>query len=247
MGKKISNLLKGEIFSSIFYIAFGLCLILIPNETVNIICKVVFGMVLIAAGIYHIWIYAAEKEKATILDLFTGVISTVLGVFLFFTPQIVIKILPFLLGSFVLVDSIWKIKESCRLKKTDSGLWKAFLVGSLIFIILGISIFVYPFSSVTKMVMFCGCILTANGAADIIFLILVRIDMKKAAKGKQEPDKLQPINEEQESNESEKTDSSLQMEQETTQSEEAEQGVSPAKEIKEMTDNHQEPLEEWKD
>lgn len=219
MGRKLSNILKGEIFSSIFYIAFGLCLILIPNETVNIICKVVFGMLMIAAGVYHIWIYAAEKEKATILDLFTGVISTVLGVFLFFTPQIVIKILPFLLGSFVLVDSIWKIKESCRLKKADSRLWKAFLVGSLVFIILGISIFVYPFSTVTKMVMFCGCILTANGAADIILMILLQIDVKKAAK----------------------------VNQEATLAEEAAEEVSPAKEIKEMTDNHQESLEEWKD
>ena len=106
MGKKISNFLKGEIVSSVFYLAFGLCLILIPDQTVNI-----------AAGVYHIAIYAAEKEKATILDLFTGVIVTVLGIFLFFTPQIVIRILPYLLGAFVLVDSIWKIKGSYRLKK----------------------------------------------------------------------------------------------------------------------------------
>lgn len=102
MGKKISNFLKGEIVSSVFYIAFGLCLILIPDQTVNIICKVIFGLVMIAVGIYHIAIYAAEKEKATILDLFTGVIVLVLGVFLFFTPQIVVKILPYLLGAFVL-------------------------------------------------------------------------------------------------------------------------------------------------
>ena len=78
MGKKISNFLKGEIVSSVFYLAFGLCLILIPDQTVNIICKIVFGLVMIAAGVYHIAIYAAEKEKATILDLFTGVIVTVL-------------------------------------------------------------------------------------------------------------------------------------------------------------------------
>ena len=72
---------------------------------------------MIASGIYHIVIYTAEKEKATILDLFTGVIVMVLGIFLFFTPQIVIKILPYLLGALVLVDSIWKIKGSYRLKK----------------------------------------------------------------------------------------------------------------------------------
>ena len=119
MGKRVSKIFRGEIISSVFYLAFGLCLILIPDQTVNII----------AAGIYHIVIYAAEKEKATILDLFTGVIVMVLGVFLFFTPQIVIKILPYLLGAFVLVDSIWKIKGSYRLKKAERGRWKALFIG----------------------------------------------------------------------------------------------------------------------
>ena len=67
MGKKVSDFLKSEILSSVFYLAFGLCLLLVPDQTVNIICKIVFGLVMIASGIYHIVIYTAEKEKATIL------------------------------------------------------------------------------------------------------------------------------------------------------------------------------------
>ena len=182
MEKKISNFLKGEIVSSVFYIAFGLCLILIPDQTVNIICKVIFGLVMIAAGIYHIAIYVAEKGKATILDLFTGVIVLVLGVFLFFTPQIVVKILPYLLGAFVLVDSIWKLKGSIRLKKVEQGQWKVLLAGSIIFIILGGLILFFPFVSVPKMLLVCGCILTANGVADLVFLIILKVCLKKGKK-----------------------------------------------------------------
>ena len=100
---------------------------------------------MIASGIYHIVIYTAEKEKATILDLFTGVIVMVLGIFLFFTPQIVIKILPYLLGALVLVDSIWKIKGSYRLKKAQRGRWKIILIGCLVFIALGVSMLLYSF------------------------------------------------------------------------------------------------------
>lgn len=44
MGEKINNVLKGEIISSVFYILLGLCLILIPTQTVDVICKVVFGL-----------------------------------------------------------------------------------------------------------------------------------------------------------------------------------------------------------
>ena len=182
MGKKVSDFFKGEIISSIFYLAFGLCLILIPDQTVNIICKIVFGLVMIAAGIYHIVIYTAEKKKATILDLFTGVIAMVLGIFLFFTPQIVIKILPYLLGAFVLVDSIWKIKGSYRLKKAERGRWKALLIGCLIFIALGISMLFYSFMSIKKMILFSGIILAADGVVDIVFLIMLRTGMRKAEK-----------------------------------------------------------------
>ena len=182
MGKKVSDFLKSEIISSVFYLAFGLCLILIPDQTVNIICKIVFGLVMIASGIYHIVIYTAEKEKATILDLFTGVIVMVLGIFLFFTPQIVIRILPYLLGAFVLVDSIWKIKGSYRLKKAQRGRWKIIFLGCLVFIALGVSMLFYSFMSVTQMLLFSGIILTADGAADIVFLIMIRLGMRKSEK-----------------------------------------------------------------
>ena len=182
MGNKVSVFLKSEIISSVFNLAFGLCLILIPDQTVNIICKIVFGLIMIASGIYHIVIYTAEKEKATILDLFTGVIVMVLGIFLFFTPQIVIRILPYLLGAFVLVDSIWKIKGSYRLKKAQRGRWKIIFLGCLVFIALGVSMLFYSFMSVTQMLLFSGIILTADGAADIVFLIMIRLGMRKSEK-----------------------------------------------------------------
>ena len=168
MGKKVSDFFKSEIISSVFYLMFGLCLILIPDQTVNIICKIVFGLVMIASGIYHIVIYTAEKKKATILDLFTGVIVMVLGIFLFFTPQIVIKILPYLLGAFVLVDSIWKIKGSYRLKKAQRARWKIILIGCLVFIALGISMLFYSFMSIKRMILFSGMILTANGDGRVV-------------------------------------------------------------------------------
>lgn len=206
MEKKVSDFLGGEIVSSVFYLAFGLCLILIPDQTVNIICKIIFGVVMIAAGLYHIVIYTAEKKKATILDLFTGVIVTVLGIFLFFTPQIVIKILPYLLGAFVLVDSIWKIKGSYRLKKAERGRWKALLIGCLIFIVLGVSLLFYSFLSVSKMILFSGIILTANGVADIVFLIMLRTGIRKTeklriAKEKEEAENIKEQNSENTSSE----------------------------------------------
>lgn len=70
MDEKKSKILRGQIPTSVFYILFGLCLALMPVETVNVLCKVVFGLVLIGAGVYHILIFVLEKDNSTILDLF---------------------------------------------------------------------------------------------------------------------------------------------------------------------------------
>lgn len=146
---------------------------------INVICKFVFGILLILVGLYHILIYVAEKLSATIFDLFSGGVLLVVGVFLFMNPQIVIKLLPVLLGTFILVDSIWTLKGSFRLKKRNMGTWKFLLIGSLIFIGLGIALVVNPFTMAKYMVIFAGYIFLVNGILDLIFMILLKKGLKE--------------------------------------------------------------------
>ena len=182
MGEKINNILKGEIISSVFYILLGLCLILIPTQTVDVIYKVVFGLILIGAGIYHIYIYIRGKAKATIMDLLSGVVVFVLGVFLFMTPSIVIKLLPWMLSAFVLVDSLWKFKGAFLLKKGGNGAWSVLLIGSLVFIALGIVMLFGRFPKIMTLLIFSGWVLVCDGAADIVFYIIMKLGLRKIAK-----------------------------------------------------------------
>ena len=179
MWEKINNFLKGQIVTSIIYIALGACLVFMPVSTVNVICKFVFGILLILVGLYHILIYVAEKLNSTIFDLFSGGVLMVLGIFLFMNPQIVVKLLPILLGTFILVDSIWSLKGSLKLKKRGADSWKFLLLGSIIFIALGISLVVKPFTMVKYTVIFAGWIFLCNGVIDMIYLILLRKGLKE--------------------------------------------------------------------
>ncbi|MBU5479734.1 DUF308 domain-containing protein [Blautia sp. MSJ-19] len=178
MWEKINNFLKGQIVTSIIYIALGACLVFMPVSTINIICKFVFGILLILVGLYHILIYVAEKLNSTIFDLFSGGVLMVIGIFLFMNPQIVVKLLPILLGTFILVDSIWTLKGSLKLKKRGAGSWKFLLIGSIIFIGLGISLVVNPFTMVKYTVIFAGWIFLCNGVIDLIYLILLKKGLK---------------------------------------------------------------------
>ena len=174
MWEKINNFLKGQIVTSLIYIVLGVCLVFMPVNTINVICKFVFGILLILVGLYHIVIYVAEKLNSTIFDLFSGGILMVLGIFLFMNPQIVVKLLPILLGTFILVDSIWTLKGSFKLKKRGVDTWRILLFGSLIFIALGISLVVNPFTMVKYTVIFAGWIFLCNGIIDLIYLVLLK-------------------------------------------------------------------------
>lgn len=184
MREKISRVLKGQVTTSLIYIFLGLCLICMPVDVVNILCRFIFGVVLIAAGLYHIWLYVQEKANATLMDLFSGGLILVLGIFLFYNPQVVVELLPVLLGTFILTDSIWVLKGSMKMKKKEnSGLeWKILLAGSLVFIALGIVMIVNPFSAVKVMTVFAGCVLLINGIADFVFLFLIKKGIKTLLK-----------------------------------------------------------------
>ena len=194
MREKISRFLKGQMATSVIYILLGLCFICMPVDMVNILCKFIFGVVLIAAGLYHIWLYVQEKPNATLMDLFSGGLILVLGIFLFYNPQVVVKLLPVLLGTFILTDSVWVLKGSRKLMKNDkdSPEWKILLAGSIVFICLGIIMIANPFSVVKVMVIFAGCVLLVNGLADLVFLFLLKkgirtlVKMKEEAKKKEE-------------------------------------------------------------
>ena len=81
MWEKINNFLKGQIVTSIIYVALGACLAFMPVNMINVICKFIFGILLILVGCYHILLYILEKLNATILDLFSG------GVFLWLRSE----------------------------------------------------------------------------------------------------------------------------------------------------------------
>ncbi|MCD7867982.1 MAG: DUF308 domain-containing protein [Clostridiales bacterium] len=179
MSEKLNKYLQGELVSSIFYIVLGLCLVCVPAQTVYVICKVILGLLLIIVGCYHVMLYLLEKKNATILDLFTGVVVIVIGGFLFTNPQVVVKLLPLILGGFLLADNVWSIRGAVRLKARTFWEWKVLLAGSIIFIILGIVVLISPFQTVTMIMVFAGWVLLGDGVLDLIFLLLLRRGMKK--------------------------------------------------------------------
>ncbi len=167
MAKKIVKFLNSEIFSSMIFIVMGLCLLIFPIQTVNIVCKLLLSVLLIGTGAYHLYNYISEKRKRYIMDLFTGVIVLVMGFFLFMNSQIVVMLLPVLLGSLVLVDSVWILRGALKVKNTGQEIWKAFVIIAAVDIVLGIILMINPFKAVRTTILFAGIVFVINGIGDL--------------------------------------------------------------------------------
>jgi len=179
--QKIIRFLNSEIAAGVFFILVGLCLVAFPVQTVDIICRIVFGILLIFAGLYNIGMYLYPKVQTTVFNMFAGVIVLVLGWFMFENPQIVVKLLPRLLGALLFVGSIWMVQTAVALRKTENPRWNAFLIAGFAGIALGVITIINPFGKVRQTILFAGIAFLIKGMADIIFSILLKREPKEKA------------------------------------------------------------------
>ena len=170
--QKIIRFLNSEIAAGVFFILVGLCLVAFPVQTVDVICRIVFGILLIFAGLYNIGMYLYPKVQTTVFNMFAGVIVLVLGWFMFENPQIVVKLLPRLLGALLVVGSVWMVQTAVGLRKTENPRWNAFLIAGLAGVALGVITIINPFGKVRQTILFAGIAFLAKGMADIVFSIL---------------------------------------------------------------------------
>lgn len=184
MKEYIKNIFKGQLFTTIVYLALGSWLVMFPMPAVDIICKVIFGIVLMLVGLYHIWLYLSEVGGTSIFNLFTGVILLVLGVFFFQNPNIVEQILPSLLAALLLVDSIWTLRTGLKLKQYDRNEWKFLVVVSLIFVTLGIVLFMNPFKTMERTILFAGWSFISDAVVDAVSIFLSIIGSHAIEKNK---------------------------------------------------------------
>lgn len=238
MREWFKRLMQSSIVSSVFYIVMGLILVLLPDQSVALISKVVFGVLMSVTGVYHIMLLLLEHHTATVLDLFSGVVMLVFGVFLFINSFIVVKLLPILAGAFVLADSLWTVKDAVKMKKYKRSSWKWMLLFGIVFVGLGVAVILNPFTLVRNTIVFSGAVLLGNGVMDVLFVVLVYFGTHKAKKDEIMESKTETDKMDENENDIKKSEQQLQN-AETTGTAETGSEVVPVPE--------EEVLPEWKD
>lgn len=165
----------GRINSGIFsvlFIVIGFILAKNPESAIRTVCYAIGGVTLLF-GIIKIFLYLKNKSNGFIsfFDLTGGIISCAIGLFLLFSPDTVISIIPFIVGIIIFLNSITKIRQAIELSSAGYNKWWLMLLVALLTASLGALIMFNPFNTVATLVRVIGIIFIIDGIISVISYI----------------------------------------------------------------------------
>lgn len=164
---KWDALLKG-----VLYLLLGVVALVIP-EAMEKTLGYLIGIVLILAGAISMICYLLRDAYQNYYhnDFVYGLASIAVGCFVLYKVELIISLIPFLLGILVLVSGLTKLQDVIDLKRMNYGNWIFMLVLATINVIFGIVLICNPFKVATFLFRLIGIGLIFSGITDCVTTI----------------------------------------------------------------------------
>ena len=170
MDKKSTN--KNMIISIIVFLV-GLILFLRPDTTIKSI-TIVIGILLIIMGSGPILDLFKSEEKKLSFSIAPSIILFVIAFILFFKPELLISIIPILIGISLIMSSAFKLQNIYNIKKVNNvfNIWT--LIITLTILVLGLLLIINPFGGVITATKLIGVFLMVYSVLEIIDNIILK-------------------------------------------------------------------------
>ena len=155
---------KYDITSSIVLLVLGILLLLVPGGIVTTIIRL-FGVIILVIGITSVLSEIKIKKQST--DFVNGILIGILGLVFISSPHTIASIIPFILGVWIAIKSVFKLQFSYSLKRTSSDYVKP-LVINIIELILGLVLVFNPFKGAEALIRIIGGFMVVYGLLDIL-------------------------------------------------------------------------------
>ena len=146
--KMLKELKWEAILTGVLYILLGVVALVIP-ETMQKTLGYLIGIVLILAGAVSMICYLLRDARDNYYhnEFVFGLVGIVVGVAVLYKVEVIISLIPFILGILVLFSGCSKLQDAIDLKRLSYGSWVGMLVVAAINIILGIVLICNPFKA----------------------------------------------------------------------------------------------------
>ena len=128
--KMLKELKWEAILTGVLYILLGIVALVIP-ETMQKTLGYLIGIVLIVAGLISIICYLLRDARENYYhnEFVFGILGIVLGAVVLYKVEIVISLIPFILGVLVLCSGCSKLQDAIDLKRLGYSSWLGLKVG----------------------------------------------------------------------------------------------------------------------
>lgn len=149
------------------YILLGIVALVIP-EAMERLLGFLIGVVLIIAGAVSMISYLLRDAHQNYYhnDFLHGLLGILLGIVVLYKVEIIISLVPFLLGTLVLVSGLSKLQDVIDLKRLEYGNWIVMLVLAIINIVLGLVLIFNPMAAASLLFRLLGVGLIFSGITD---------------------------------------------------------------------------------
>lgn len=154
------------------YVVLGLVSLVIP-ETMEKTIGYLIGSVLIVAGAVSMISYLLRDAHQNYYhnDFYHGLIAIGAGIFVLVRVEIIIALIPFLLGVMVMISGCSKLQDVIDMKRTEYGNWIVMLVFAAVNLLIGILLIACPSESADLLFRLLGLGLIFSGISDCVITI----------------------------------------------------------------------------
>ena len=166
---KIKAFKVENILTALLYVALGVVLIMFPESIAKTLIYTI-ATIVIAVGVIKIISYFLKREQAGYSNagIVSGLIFIVIGLFILTSTKIIISVIPFVMGVFILISAYSKLQYVLQLSKYTNEKNRGMLLAAIITFILGIVLIFNPFRAAKWMIRLVGICIAFTGASDLI-------------------------------------------------------------------------------
>lgn len=179
--KDFNKIFTTSILTSVVFIALGIFLLTKPDTTIKIISYTI-GIIIILLGAISFGKYFSGKKDGIDFSVIYGVLSMVMGLIIILNPTALATLIPFVLGFWMIINSIIKIQYSLDLKNYDNNAWIPTLVIALLTLVWGLILVFNPFGGAMAITQMIGIFIIIYSILDIVESSILHKNIKDMGK-----------------------------------------------------------------
>ena len=174
---------KNYSVSSLITLILGIVLIVWPDLSGALMCYMLGGALILMGAIQLlIYLRGNRAELSGRFKMMMGVILALLGVWICAKPEIVLGLIPAVLGIVLLMHAVQDLSYTIQIKNSGVERWWVALIATLITFALAVFLIMHPFLAFEMAMIYIGIGLVYNGISDFVLVILAGYYKRNADK-----------------------------------------------------------------